>query len=169
MATTPHDTALGRGDPPREAQSAIGPALLLLCATLPGYVVLAALKPETAGQIWRVVACLALMAAFAIMVGAAASSVFRTTAVATAVAYATLAAVCIVPLLVWLGRGEPFGYIAVGAALTVSPVAAALSAADAAGFSQFDLLPANWWAMGGACLALLAVLVIRTRNLMRPE
>jgi ABC-type transport system involved in multi-copper enzyme maturation permease subunit len=149
--------------------SAVGPVALLLCATLPGYVVMSTIKPETAGQIWRVLSCLGLMAIFAITVGAAASSLFRTTAVSTAVAYAVLAAVCVVPLLIWLGRDGPFGYPAVRAALIINPVAAALCAAEAPGFARYDLLPANWWVIGGASLVLLLVLIIRTRRLYRPD
>jgi ABC-type transport system involved in multi-copper enzyme maturation permease subunit len=149
--------------------SAVGPVLLLLCATLPGYVVMATIKPETTGQIWRVLTSLGLMAVFAIMVGAAASSLFRATAVATAVAYGVLAAVCVVPLLIWLGREGPFGYPAVRAALVINPVAAALCAADAPGFARYDLLPANWWVIGGASAILLVALVLRTRRLYRPD
>jgi ABC-type transport system involved in multi-copper enzyme maturation permease subunit len=149
--------------------SAVGPVLLLMCATLPGYVVMATLKPETAGQIWNVLASLGLMAVFAIAVGAAASSLFRTTAVSTAVAYAVLAAVCVVPLLVWLGREGPFGFPAVRGALLIDPVAAALCAADAPGFARYDLFPTNWWVMGGASAVLLVVLILRTRRLYRPD
>jgi hypothetical protein len=149
--------------------SAVGPVVLLTCATLPGYVVLATIDPESTHQIGGVLTSLGLMALFAVMAGAAASSLFRTTAVATAVSYAVLVAVCVVPLLVWLGREGPFGHTAVRAALVVDPVAAALSAARTPGFAQFDLVPANWWVMGGASLVLLVVLAFRTRRLYRPD
>jgi ABC-type transport system involved in multi-copper enzyme maturation permease subunit len=166
LRTTPLSAgAILRG----KLMSAVGPVLLLLCATLPGYVVMATIKPETTGQIWRVLTSLGLMAVFAIMVGAAASSLFRATAVATAVAYGVLAAVCVVPLLIWLGREGPFGYPAVRAALVINPVAAALCAADAPGFARYDLLPANWWVIGGASAVLLIALVLRTRRLYRPD
>lgn len=166
LRTTPLSAgAILRG----KLMSAVVPVVLLLCATLPGYVVLAMIKPETAGQVGRVLTSLGLMAVFAIMVGAAASSLFRATAVATAVAYGVLAAACIVPLLIWLGQEGPFGHRVVEAALGVNPVAAALSAADTPGFTQFDLIPLNWWVMGGASIALLVVLVIRTRQLYRPD
>ncbi len=145
------------------------PVLLLLCATLPGYVVMAMVKPETADQVGRVLACLGLMAVFAVLVAAAASSVFRSTAVATAVSYSVLALVCVAPFLVWLGRGAPFGPRAVEMTLTINPVAAALVAAETPGFVGYDLLPANWWVIGGASVALLVVLVVRTRRLYRPD
>jgi hypothetical protein len=71
--------------------------------------------------------------------------------------------------LVWLGREGPFGRAAVEAALTIDPVAAALCAAETPGFARFDLLPTNWWVMGGASLVLLVVLTLRTRRLYRPD
>ncbi|MFO0797788.1 MAG: ABC transporter permease subunit [Gemmataceae bacterium] len=149
--------------------SAAWPLLLLMCATLPGYVVMMTVSPELAPQARRAVACLAGTAVFAVLLGAAASSLARTTAAAMAAANVVLVAVCAGPLLVWLGRDAPFGHSAVEAALTVSPVAAALHAAEAPGFVEYDLLPANWYAVGAACAALLVVLVLRVRHLARPE
>jgi ABC-type transport system involved in multi-copper enzyme maturation permease subunit len=149
--------------------SAAWPLVLLLCATLPGYVVLMTVRPELRGQVERVVACLAATAVFAVLLSAAASSAFRTTAAATAAAYLAIATVCLGPLLVWLGRDAPFGHRVVEAALTVSPVAAALSASDTPGFTAYQLLPTNWWVVGSACVLLLAFLWVRTRQLYRPE
>jgi hypothetical protein len=145
------------------------PVLLLLGATLPGYLVMTTVKPELSHQIARVLICLGLTTVFAVMVGAAASSVFRSTAAATAATYLTLLAICVAPLLVWLGREAPFGYPTVNFALTLDPVAAALHAADTPGFTGYELLPANWWVIGAASVALLLVLVARTRQLYRPE
>jgi hypothetical protein len=142
---------------------------LILGATLPGYVVMTLVKPELAHQAPRVLVTLGLLAVFAVLVGAAASCLFRSTAQATAAAYLTLAAVCVGPLLVWLGREAPFGHRTVEAALTVDPVAAALAAADTPGFTDYRLLPANWWVVGAGCVALLIVLVVQTRRLYRPE
>jgi ABC-type transport system involved in multi-copper enzyme maturation permease subunit len=149
--------------------SAAWPLLLLMCATLPGYVVMMTVSPELAPQARRAVACLAGTAVFAVLLGAAASSLARTTAAAMAAANLVLVAVCVGPLLVWLGRDAPFGHRTVEAALAVSPVAAALHAAEAPGFREYQLLPANWYLVGGACAALLAVLVVRVRRLCRPE
>jgi hypothetical protein len=112
---------------------------------------------------------LSLMALFAVLVGAVASSLFRSTAVSTAVSYMVLAAVCIAPFLIWLGREAPFGHQVVRGALVVDPVAAALNAADMPGFRGYELIPLNWWIMGGASLALLVVLIVRTRRLYRPD
>jgi ABC-type transport system involved in multi-copper enzyme maturation permease subunit len=145
------------------------PLLLLLSATLPGYVFMMTVKPELVSQVQRVVACLALTAVFALLLGAATSTLFRSTAAATTASYLALLAIAVGPLLVWLGRDAPFGHAAVQAALTASPVAAALQASDTPGFAQYELLPANWWIIGSACIALLALLAVRTRQLCQPE
>lgn len=145
------------------------PVLLLLLATFPGYVVMTTLKPETAGQVQNVLICLGVTAGFAVLVGLAMSSVFQATAAATAASYLALAAVCVGPLLVWLGRDAPFGHRTVEAALTINPVAAALSAADTPGFKDYVLLPGNWYVIGAVSVLLLLVLSVRTRQLYRPE
>ncbi len=149
--------------------SVVWPLLLLLCATLPGYVILMTIKPALIHQVQQVVICLALTAVFAVLLSAATSTLFRSTAAATVASYLALLAVCAGPLLVWLGREAPFGHATVRAALTVDPVAAALQASDTPGFSQYDLLPINWWVVGGACAALLVFLGVRTWQLCRPE
>jgi ABC-type transport system involved in multi-copper enzyme maturation permease subunit len=145
------------------------PLFLVLCATLPGYVVLIALEPERAPQVLRVLSCLGLTAVFAVLLGATVSSLFRHTATATAVAYLALLAICAGPLLFWLGRDAPFGHRTVEAVLTVNPLAAALNASNSPAFTRYDLLPANWWFLGGACLVLLAFLFFRTWQLTRPR
>ena len=48
-------------------------------------------------------------------------------------------------------------------------MAAALSVLEVPGFTQYDLVPANWWFMGGACLGCLVVLAVRIRQLTKPE
>lgn len=149
--------------------SVVWPLLLLLCATLPGYIVMMHLKPTLEVQVYRVVATLVLTATFAVLVSAAASTLFRSTAAATTTSYAVLLAVCLGPLLIWLGRGAPFGHRAVESVLTISPAAAALHASDTPRFTEYALLPANWWLIGAACLALLALLVVRTWQLSRPD
>jgi ABC-type transport system involved in multi-copper enzyme maturation permease subunit len=149
--------------------SVVWPLFLLLCATLPGYIVMMHLKPTVEVQVYRVVATLILTALFAVLVSAAASTLFRSTAAATTTSYAVLLTVCLGPLLIWLGRGAPFGHQAVETVLTYSPVAAALHAADTPGFTDYLLLPANWWLIGAACIALFVLLVVRTWQLCRPD
>ena len=85
------------------------PLLLLLCATLPGYLVMMSVKPELVLQMRRVVASLALTAVFTVAVSAAASSFSRSTAAATTLSYLVLLAICLGPLLIWLGASAPFG------------------------------------------------------------
>lgn len=145
------------------------PLFLLLCATLPGYVAMIAYRPSLIYPFQRIVACLVLTAVFAVLVSAAASTLFRSTAASTTASYLALLAVCLAPLLIWLGRGAPFGHATVQAALFVDPVAAALQAADAPGFNQYELLPLNWWIIGSTCVALLLFLGLRTWQLYRPE
>ena len=145
------------------------PVFLVLCATLPGYAVMTYVEPALSFQVPRVLVCLVLLAAFAVLLGAALSSVFRHTAVATTAAYSVVLALCAGTLLFWLGRDAPFGHRTVQAALTVNPLAAALNAADAPGFAEYDLLPANWWFLTGACVALAAFLLARTWQLTRPQ
>src|SRR5262249_61266623 len=149
--------------------SVVWPLLLVLCATLPGYVVLMTLKPELAYQMERVVICLALAALFAILVSATTSTLFRSTAAASTASYFALLSVWLMPLLVWLCRAAPFGHETVQTVLSVSPLAAALQAAAMPGFTQYDLLPMNWWLMGAACLALVVVLCARPWQLSRPD
>jgi ABC-type transport system involved in multi-copper enzyme maturation permease subunit len=145
------------------------PLLLLLCATLPGYITMMMTRPALVHQIQRVVICLALTAVFAVLVSAAASTLFRSTAAATTASYLALLTICVGPLLIWLGREAPFGHSTVETVLTVDPVAAALQASDTPGFAQYALLPLNWWIIGSACVALLVFLGVRTWLLYRPE
>jgi hypothetical protein len=143
--------------------------VLVLCATLPGYVVMVYIEPGMRGQVERVVVCLAATAAFAMLLSAAVGSLFRRTALATATAYGALLAVCAGPLLIWLGQDAPFGHRTVEKALVINPVAAALSVIRTAGFQEYDLIPANWWFLGIASMTSLVVLVARTRRISRPQ
>jgi ABC-type transport system involved in multi-copper enzyme maturation permease subunit len=145
------------------------PLLLLLGATLPGYVVLMTVEPTLVYRVQRVVVCLALTAVFAVLLSAAISTLFRSTAAATTTAYLALLAVCAGPLLIWLGSEAPFGHATVQAVLTVDPVAAALQASHTKGFKDYELLPATWWIIGSACVGMLLMLIVRTWQLCRPE
>lgn len=148
--------------------SVVWPVLLLSAATLPGYVVMMSVKPELTPQVYRVLICQGVTAGFAVLVGATASSLFRSTAAATATTFLAMAAVCVAPMLVWLAEDAPFGRRTVEAVLSINPVAAALSAAEFPGFTGYELTPLNWWIMGGVCGLLFVVLVARTWRLSRP-
>lgn len=143
--------------------------LLVLCATLPGYVVMVYIEPGQRLQIERVVICLFATALFAMLGSAAIGSLFRVTAAATAAAYSLLIAVCGAPLLIWLGRDAPFGHDVVEAALIINPIAAALSVIRLSGFRDYELLPGNWWFLGIGSAISLFVLFWQTRRLTRPQ
>ena len=143
--------------------------VLVLCATLPGYLVMVYIEPGMRDQVERVVVCLAATAMFAMLLSAAVGSLFRRTAPATAAAYGALLVVCALPLLVWLGQDAPFGHGTVESALVINPVAAALSVIRTAGFEQYDLIPGNWWFLGIASAVSLVVHVAQTRRISRPQ
>jgi hypothetical protein len=149
--------------------SVVLPLLLLSCATLPGYAVLMATKPAMVHQIQRVAVCMVSTAVFAVLVSVAASTLFRSTATAMILSFVALLAICLGPFLFWLGRDAPWGHGTVQAALVINPVAAALRAANTPGFTDYELLPANWWIIGTASLALLAFICARTWQLCRPD
>lgn len=142
--------------------------VLLLCATLPGYLVMVYIEPGIRLEVERVVICLAVTAVFVMLLSAAVGCLFKKTATATAVSYVTLLVVCAAPLLVWLGRGAPFGHRTVELALSVNPVAAAFSVIRLQGFANYDLIPANWWFMGIASVASLIVMLMKTYQISRP-
>ncbi len=142
---------------------------LVLCATLPGYLVMVYIEPGQWSQIQRVVICLVATALFTMLVCAAVGSLFRQTAPATASAYAVILFICIGPLLVWWFRDSPFGHGTVEAALTMNPIAAALSVIRLEGFRDYQLLPAHWWFQGAASVVSLAVLIVQIHRLSRPQ
>lgn len=149
--------------------SVILPLMLILCATLPGYLVMVYIEPGMELQVKRVVACLALTAVFAMLLSAAVGSLFRRTAPATAAAYGVLLSICAIPLLVWLGRDAPFGHATVEAALSINPIAAALSVIRMPGFQHYSLIPANWWFLGICSVVSLIVLIGQTYRISRPQ
>jgi ABC-type transport system involved in multi-copper enzyme maturation permease subunit len=149
--------------------SVIVPLVLLLCATLPGYAVMMLTKPEMVYRVQQVAICMILTAAFAVLVSAAASTLFRSTATSMIVSFVVLLTICMGPLLFWLGREAPWGYSTVQAALSIDPLAAALQAAQTPHFTQYDLLPLNWWIIGTTCIALTVFICVRTWQLCRPD
>lgn len=148
--------------------SVVWTLLLILCATLPGYLVMIYIKPALSEQVFQVLICLVLTAVFSILLSAAVSSLFRQTAPATATSYALLLGLCLGTMLVWLGRDAPFGHSTVETVLKINPMAAALSVMGTPGFGQYRLVPTNWWIIGGASLCALVLLVARTWRLTRP-
>lgn len=149
--------------------SVVLPLALILCATLPGYVVMVYIEPGMELQVQRVVVCLVATAVFAMLLSAAVGSLFSRTATATAAAYSVLLSICAVPLLIWLGRDAPFGHDVVERALQLNPIAAALSVIRLPGFQDYTLIPANWWFLGIASVVSLIVLIIQTYRISRPK
>jgi len=149
--------------------SAVWTMCLILCATLPGYLVMLYIQPVLWVQIVRGFICLAFSGLLALMLSATIGSFFERTAAATTAAYVTVIVVFVGPLLIWLGRDAPFGHAIVEAALTLNPVAAALSVFNMPGFRTYNLIPANWWISGAAIVVLFILLRIRVWRLTKPE
>lgn len=143
--------------------------LLILCATLPGYLVMIWINPLVKEQVRQVVICLVLTAAFSILLSITVSSFFKRSSTATATSYVLLSLICAGTLLIWLGRDAPFGHSTVEFALTINPLAAALSIIKTPGFAKYNLVPSNWWLLSTLCLTLLCVLTIRVRTLLKPD
>ncbi|MFH1920340.1 MAG: ABC transporter permease subunit [Planctomycetota bacterium] len=148
--------------------SVMSTLVLALFATLPGYLVLTWIRPEMRGQIYLVLISLAWMTVFALLLSTAVGSLFRRTAPATTTAYALLVGLCAGTMLVWLAREAPFGHATVEAALLINPLAAALSVIEMPGFTQYNLVPGNWWFLGCASAFCLIVLIVETWRLARP-
>lgn len=149
--------------------SVILPLMLILCATLPGYMVMVYIEPGMELQVKRVVVSLAATAVFSMLLSAAVGSLFLRTAAATAAAYGALLTICALPMLVWMGRDAPFGHSTVEAALTVNPIAAALSVIRMPGFQNYTLIPGNWWFLGICSFISLCVLLGQTYRISRPQ
>ncbi len=149
--------------------SVVWTLMLILLATLPGYVVMVWIKPAMEPQVRRVLICLLSTAGFALLLSAAVGSLFRRTAAATTAAYCALISIFAGTLLFWLGRDAPFGRSTVEAALTLNPLAAALAVVKAPGFESYDLIPGNWWAMGIMSAVSAFILIGQTWRLTRPS
>lgn len=143
--------------------------LLLIAATLPAYAVLILIDPGQKIVAIKVMVSLVLTAGLALMVSAAVSSLFKRTAVATAVSYSLLVGLCAGTLLFWLAQDAPFSHATVEAVLQLNPLAAALNLIEAPGFTSYDLVPTNWWVVGGMCLTCVIILIVRTWQLTRPR
>jgi ABC-type transport system involved in multi-copper enzyme maturation permease subunit len=143
--------------------------LLILLATLPGYLVMIYVKPILKQQVLFVVASLLFASVFTLIVSAALGSLFRRTTPATMTSYAVLATLTGLPLLIWLGREAPFGFRVVETALLFDPISSALSYMQPKAFNQYQLIPGNWYFLGGSCLTGFLVFWLRTWRLMRPD
>ncbi len=143
--------------------------VLLLFATLPGYLVMIWIDPPMRWQVWQVLICLGWLALLATLLPAAVSSLCRRAATATTVSYALLGVICVGTLLFWLGRGTAFSHATIESVLKINPMAAALTMIEAPGFTTYHLVPDNWWWMGWLCGVCGVVLVVQTWRLTRPS
>ena len=148
--------------------SVIWTLLLVLAATLPGYLVMYFIKPAMWLQISQVLVCLLLTALLTLAVSSAVSSLFSRTATATSSCYIALMILFLGPILIWLAREAPFGHDTVQTILLSNPMGAALSVMEAPGFTQYELLPAAWYVAGFMSVALLLVLSVQLWRLTRP-
>lgn len=148
--------------------SVVWPVLLILVSTLPGYVVMVYIRPEMWLQVRQVLICLAFTALFSISLSFAVSSLFRRTAMAMTVSYSALGVVCGGTMFFWLLRDTPFGHSTVQAALEVNPIAAALTVIETPGFTQYSLIPGNWWFVTVTSALFAMIVIVRTHRLKRP-
>jgi hypothetical protein len=152
-----------------KVSSVVWTMLLVLLATLPGYAVMSFIEPTLSGQIGNVIISLLVAVAMVVSISACVSSFCKTTAVATATSYGVLLMLFAGTLLVWLGRGRPFGPLFVERVLLLNPAAAALSEMKMDGFEQYDLAPGSWWSGGILSAICLVVLAIRIWSMTRPS
>jgi len=149
--------------------STIWTLLLMLLATLPGYIVMGYIQPAMSGQVGNVVISLVIAVFMVTTMSACISAFCRTTAVATATSYAILLSIFAGTLLVWVARGKPFGPLFVERALLLNPAAAALAEMKTPGFAQYRLTPDGWYIGIGISVFCLAVLGLRIWQLTRPK
>lgn len=148
--------------------SVVWTLLLVLAATLPGYLVMYYIKPVMWLQITQVLICLLLTALLTLTISAVVSSLFRRTATATTSCYIVLLALFLGPMLVWLAREAPFGHDTVQASLLLTPMGAALSVMETPGFTHYELLPAAWWIATFSSFGMLLLLGLQVWRLNRP-
>jgi ABC-type transport system involved in multi-copper enzyme maturation permease subunit len=149
--------------------STIWTLLLLLVATVPGYVVLLLIDSGYTDRVIGVLISLGLTGAFSVLLSAACSSLAKRTTAATTAAYLLLVLLCVGTLLPWLGEGMLFNRAFVERVMVANPVAAALSLIRMPGFEGYHLVPLNWYLLAAGCIVCAAVLWIRTWWLTRPR
>lgn len=143
--------------------------LLLLFATLPGYVMMSYIQPAVGGQVGNVIISLLIATVMVTIISACVSAYSKSSAVATATSYAILLTLFAGTLLVWLGRGNPFGPLVVERTLLLNPAATALAEMKAPGFESYQLTPNGWYVGGMVCLIGFIVLILRVHRLTRPD
>lgn len=143
--------------------------ILLLLATLPGYVVMGYIQPSVGGQVSNVIVSLVIAISMVTLISACISAFCRSTAVATATSYAVLLTIFAGTLLVWLSRGKPFGPLVVERTLLFNPAAVALAEMRAPGFEDYNLTPNGWYVGIGISVFSLMILLVRVFRMTRPD
>ncbi len=143
--------------------------LLLLGATLPGYITMAFIQPSVGGQVGNVLISLSVAAAMITLISACVSAYSRSTAVSTATSYTLLLVLFAGTMLIWLFRGSPFGPVLVENALLLNPAAIAMSEIKAPGFETYSLTPRGWYVGLLICSIAGFLLAIRTWRMTRPD
>jgi ABC-type polysaccharide/polyol phosphate export permease len=149
--------------------SVIWTLLLVLMASVPGYVVMSFIQPEMSGQVSNVVTSMVIAVAMVVSISACVSSFSRNTSVATATSYGVLLALFAGTLLIWLAQGRPFGALFVERVLMLNPAAAALSEMKAPGFGAYRLAPTCWWIGGGIAGLCLCLMSLRVWKMTKPD
>jgi ABC-type transport system involved in multi-copper enzyme maturation permease subunit len=143
--------------------------LLLLGATLPGYVTMAYVQPLVSGQVANVLVSLGVATAMITCISVCVSAFSNSTSVATATSYTVILVLFAGTMLIWVFRGSPFGPVLVENALLLNPAATALSEINAPGFDSYDLTPRGWYVGAAVCAVASAMLLIRTLRLTQPD
>lgn len=148
--------------------SVVWTLLLVLMATLPGYLVMIYIQPQMLYKVNLVLVCLGWTVIYTVAVSAAIGSLFRYTAVATTASYVVVMLLFMIPMLVWLARGAPFGFEIVQRVLLITPVGAALSVIETPGFEDYNLLPGAWYVAGGVSAFMFLIFGLKVWRLTRP-
>ena len=148
--------------------SVLWTVMLILMATLPGYLVMIYIKPAMWGQVQLVLVCLGLTAIYTVCVGAAVGALFRKTTSATMACYIVLIVIFLGPLLIWLGLDNPFSHTVVETALSINPTGAALSIMGAPGFAAFELTRTAWIVSSVVSVVSLLLLSCQVWRITRP-
>ncbi len=149
--------------------STIWTLLLMLLATLPGYLVMGYIQPAMSGQVGNVVISLVVAVFMVTTMSACISAFCRTTAVATATSYAVLLSLFAGTLLIWVARGKPFGPLLVERALLLNPAAGALAEMKTPGFESYRLTPESWYIGATISFVCLTILTLRIWRMTRPN
>ncbi|MFW6132885.1 MAG: ABC transporter permease [Planctomycetota bacterium] len=153
-------------------QAAVIPLLLLVVAIVPTLLILPLLVDFTVNLwpvTWRVVQVVLMTAAFVAVAGMFFSGLCQRTATATAWTYGLVITLTLLTLLMRLGAGR-FGHRVVATVFTVSPLAAALDAADSDALGRYPgLMGRHLTVMAGVVAVMLAASVVRIIQLRRPD